>query len=336
MSTTSEKKQHHTIDLEQVKKIITEIIKDKKIKDIAYVGCGASQSDLYAAWYFAKNNSKDLRAHIFTANEFNYDIPVWLGEHTLVVTASLGGATPETVHANHVAREHGATVISLTNSQGSALTKEANYVIYHGFYESYAAKEEKTAYALAIATELIQQTEGLDLYEDMITGFDGIFDACNKGAVLGELPAREFGVAYKDDSIIYFMSSSVTQSVAYASSLCLMMEMQWINSGNFNDGEFFHGPFEIVEKDVPFVLFMNDGPTRDMDVRALTFLERFNAKTTVIDARDYGLASAVPSSVINYFNSLLLTSVFRVFAESLAEARKHPLTRRRYMWKLEY
>ena len=30
-----------------------------------------------------------------------------------------------------------------------------------------------------------------------------------------------------------------------------MMEMQWINSGSFHSGEFFHGPFEIVDKDVP-------------------------------------------------------------------------------------
>jgi fructoselysine 6-phosphate deglycase len=47
------------------------------------------------------------------------------------------------------------------------------------------------------------------------------------------------------------MSSGASMEVAYSTSICLMMEMQWVNSGSFHSGEFFHGPFEIVDKDVP-------------------------------------------------------------------------------------
>ena len=116
----------------------------------------------------------------------------------------------------------------------------------------------------------------------------------------------------------------------------MLMEMQWIHSGNCHSGEFFHGPFEIVEKDVPFLLLMNDGRTRAVDSRALTFLHRFQAKTTVIDAKDYGLSSVIDGSVATFFNPLLHTAVYRVFEEELANVREHPLTKRRYMWKLEY
>ena len=58
--------------------------------------------------------------------------------------------------------------------------------------------------------------------------------------------------------------------------------------------------------------------------------------TTVVDAKDYGLGNAVDSSVITYFNPLMHTAVFRVYAEELSYVRQHPLTLRRYMWKLEY
>lgn len=126
------------------------------------------------------------------------------------------------------------------------------------------------------------------------------------------------------------------QKVAYSFSICLLMEMQWINSGSFHDGEFFHGPFEIVEKDVPFLLLMNDGRTRKMDSRALDFLNRFDAKTTVIDAKDFGLSNFVPSSVAEYFSPMVITGVLRVYAEQLSIVRDHPLSQRRYMWKLEY
>jgi fructoselysine-6-P-deglycase FrlB-like protein len=132
------------------------------------------------------------------------------------------------------------------------------------------------------------------------------------------------------------MSSGASLDVAYSSSICLMMEMQWINSGSFHSGEYFHGPFEITDKDVPFVLLMNDGKTRKADARALTFLQRFDAKVAVVDAKDYALSGAIDGSVVTYFNPMLHTAVFRTYAEALADARSHPLTVRRYMWKLEY
>lgn len=326
----------HTIDLELVRSIVADIVAKHTIENVAFVGCGASKAELYPAKYFLTNAAKQLRATHYTANEFNCDTPDWLGESTVVITASLGGSTPETVQANAVAKAAGATVVSVTHVAGSALTEQADHVIVHGFEANYAAKLEKMGYVLALAVELLQQTEGYDRYEQMIDGLTHIFDQAEAAAQSARKAAKEFAAAYKDAPVVYIMSSGASMEVAYSSSICLMMEMQWINSGNFHAGEFFHGPFEIVEKDVPFILLMNDGKTRAVDARALTFLHRFDALTTVVDAKDYGLTNAVDASVATYFNPLMHTAVFRVFAEELSEARQHPLTKRRYMWKLEY
>ena len=92
------------IDLDQPKRIVSEVLKTHQITHVAFVGCGASMSELYPAKYFLANNTRTLNVQIFTANEFNYDTPAWLGEHTFVITCSLGGGTPETVHANEVAK----------------------------------------------------------------------------------------------------------------------------------------------------------------------------------------------------------------------------------------
>ena len=56
----------------------------------------------------------------------------------------------------------------------------------------------------------------------------------------------------------------------------------------------------------------------------------------MVDAKDYALANAASSDVITYFNPLMHTAVFRVFAEELSFIRQHPLSKRRYMWKIEY
>lgn len=320
----------------EVKEIIETIKKEKpNVKSVYYVGCGASQAELYPAKYFLEANAQNLRIALYTANEFNYATPKGLNKNAIVVTCSLGGTTPETVAASHLAMEKGATVIAITNSGESPLAKACHHLIVHDWEGSYSAKMDKMNKALWIAVEILNQYEGFENYDKMIKGCYDIYGIIDD-AVKSVLPqAQDFAKAYKDDEVIYVMSSGATHKVAYSFSICLLMEMQWINSGSFHDGEFFHGPFEMTDKDVPFILLMNDGRTRAMDSRALTFLERFDAKTTVIDAKDYGLGSLL-GNVAEYFSPMVISAVLRMYAEQLAMIRNHPLTKRRYMWKLEY
>ena len=317
----------------ELRQIIAEIkTKQPEIKSVFLVGCGASKAELYPAKYFLEGNAKQLRTSLYTANEFNYATPISVDSSAIVISCSLGGNTPETVKATSLAKSLGAHVIAITHTEGSPITKDADY----GFELNYAAKMEKMTKVLTLAVEILNQFEGYAHYDKMLDGLGKIYDLIEQ-AVSSVVPqAKEFANAYKDAPVIYVMSSGATHEVAYSFSICLMMEMQWINSGSFHDGEFFHGPFEIVEKDVPFLLLMNDGRTRAMDSRALDFLDRFDAKTTVVDAKDFGLGSQIAREVVDYFNPMLISGVLRVYAEQLSIVRNHPLTKRRYMWKLEY
>jgi len=310
--------------------------KQPEIKSVFFVGCGASKGDLYPAKYFLEGNAKQLRTSLYTANEFNYATPVSVDETSIVIACSLGGTTPETVAATTKAKELGAHVISVTHVEDSALTNDANYVVYHGWEANYAAKLEKMTKVLGLAVEILNQFEGYENYKKMQDGFSKIYDLIEQSVSTVLPQAKAFADAYKDEPVIYVMSSGAAHEVAYSTSICLLMEMQWVNSGTFHTGEFFHGPFEIVDKGVPFLLLMNDGRTRAMDSRALEFLNRFDAKTTVVDAKDFGLGSVIANEVVDYFNPMLITGVVRVYFEQLAIARNHPLTKRRYMWKLEY
>lgn len=306
------------------------------VKSVYFVGCGASKAELYPGKYFLEQNSKTLRIGHYTANEFLHATPVALDETAIVITCSLGGTTPETVEASKKAMDLGAKVIAVTHVEGSPLAKNAHYSIVHGFEKNYAAKLEKMTNVLSLSVEILNQYEGYVHYDEMQDAFGKIYGMIEKAVSFVVPSAKNFAEEYKDAPIIYVMSSGATQEVAYAFSICLLMEMQWVNSGYFHDGEFFHGPFEIVEKDVPFILLMNEGRTRALDSRALDFLNRFQAKTTVLDGKDFGIGSEVSSAVAEYFNPMVLTAVLRVYAEQLALVRCHPLTRRRYMWKLEY
>ena len=306
------------------------------VKEIVADIKATSMSEMFPAKYFMDRNAKTLRSSIHTANEFNYSTPVSCDETAIVVTCSLSGGTPEAVAATKKARELGASVVSVTINPESPLATNAEYQIIHGFYANYAAKMEKMGNVLAFACEVLNAYEGYADYDAMQDGFAKIYDLIENAVSTLTPTAKKFADSYADDPMIYVMGSGAAQMSAYSFSMFLLMEMQWIPSSYFNAGEFFHGPFELVDKDVPYLLLMSDGPTRPMDSRALTFLQRFDAKVTVVDAKDYGLSSAIDKSVVEFFNPMLITGVLRVYAEQLAIVRNHPLTMRRYMWKLEY
>lgn len=309
--------------------------KNGNINRVIFTGCGASMADLYPGYYFISHESKYLLSSIMQANEFNYDTPKDVNENTIVITASLGGSTPESVEATKHARELGAHVVTLSHVPNSAIINEAEYSLVHGFEEDYAHKTEKMTLALQLAIEIVNQFEGYDYYADAQKAFEGLFNLINQEANMVAPAAEEFATKYKDENTIYVLGSGASADVAYSTASFLFMEMQWISSPTIHSGEFFHGPFELALEDTPYLLFMSDGNTRHLDARAMAFLQRFDTKLTVIDAKDHGLASIASSNVIDYFNPMLITGVMRVYAEKLAEARQHPLTQRRYMWKLE-
>jgi fructoselysine 6-phosphate deglycase len=55
----------------------------------------------------------------------------------------------------------------------------------------------------------------------------------------------------------------------------------------------------------------------------------------VLDAKDFDL-TGVAESVQGYIAPLVLQTILRQYAEELATARNHPLSTRRYMWKVPY
>jgi fructoselysine-6-P-deglycase FrlB-like protein len=58
-------------------------------------------------------------------------------------------------------------------------------------------------------------------------------------------------------------------------------------------------------------------------------------KYTIIDVKDYGI-NVLDNEVVEFFSPLLLTAVVDVYNQNLAQVRKHPLSTRRYMWKVAY
>ena len=147
--------------------------------------------------------------------------------------------------------------------------------------------------------------------------------------------AKQWAKDNKRKKTIYTSGSGINYGEVYSTAMCWFMEMQWINSGCIHSGEFFHGPFEVTDYDVPFMLVKSIGKTRFLDERVENFAKKFTEDLLVLDQKDLDLSN-VAEEARQYVAAILTGVVIRHFVEAIAFERGHSLDVRRYMWQMEY
>lgn len=320
--------------MEKVKKIVSDILAKQKINTVYYVGCGGSLSGFFPAKYFLSAEATKLKVGYINANEFVHATPKEIGKDTIVIAASQRGNTAETVKAVEVANELGAATIGLTFEVPSPLAEIAQYVIHYEFGPESIVENQKVSYGFKLALEILNRVEGYDKYNEMITALAKLNDIVAKAKIDVVPEAIKWAWEFKDDSVIYTMGSGSCWGPAHQEAICIFMEMQWINASVIHSGESFHGPFEITDKNTAFLMMKSCGHTRFLDDRALDFINKFNNRIFVLDATQYGINEL--GEVAEYLEPMFYNNVIGVFNNLLADARKHPLTTRRYMWKFKY
>ena len=91
----------------------------------------------------------------------------------------------------------------------------------------------------------------------------------------------------------------------------------------------------MTDYDVPFLLLKNVGPTRPLDDRAEAFASKYSRELNVIDCAEFDM-HLIDEDLHEYFAVLVLGAVIRTYADALADHRGHPLSVRRYMWRMQY
>lgn len=320
----------------KINELVQEILAKRSIKSVYFAACGGSLAAYYPAKYLLEKESCSLvRIGWHPANEFVQDPPACLNEESLVVICSHQGTTPETLQAGKVAKEHGAVVVAFTYAPGSEITTVADYSFGYSWGEGCTYSEKKESLGVLLAMELLHQLEGWKKYDNAMASFARYNDVVARAKEMVADDAIAFAEANKTEKVMYTVGSGACWGSAYIESICILMEMQWIHSGCIHSGEFFHGPLEITDTETPFLVFAGDGPTRPLDDRVLEFLCKYGRKVYVLDAKQMGI-NVLDDEVVEYFSALLLTAVCDVYNAALAQARKHPLSTRRYMWKVAY
>jgi fructoselysine-6-P-deglycase FrlB-like protein len=308
---------------------------DAQVSEVFLVACGGSLVDLYAAKFFLASESCQLRTDLITANEFVHAVPKVLGERSVVIVCSHSGSTPELVEAARVAKEAGSLTVTLTHNTSSDIARFSDHNIVYDWGDESLVQNNPMAITLALCLEILHQAEGYvhyDEFREALQKIDGVVSAaCLK---VGERIVT-FAEKYQNEKLFYTLSSGASFGHAYGFAICSLMEMQWLHASAIHSGEFFHGPFEVTDKHTNFIVLVNEGRTRPLDLRVLDFLKSYAKNYVVIDARELGI-DVLPESVVEFFNPVLFYSVLSEYRQALAKIRNHPLETRRYMGKVKY
>ena len=239
----------------------------KNMRRVVIVACGTSYHAGLVGRYAIEWWSR-LPVEMDIASEFRYRNPV-LDEHDLVIGISQSGETADTLAAMRLARERGATVLAITNIQGSQATRDSDGVLFTRAGLEIGVAATKTFVAQVAAMYLfalkLAQLRG-KLEQDVINNLCSELRAMPHAiATLVEgVDDRIKAIAehWKDAGFFLYLGRHVGLSICLEGALKLK-EVSYIPTDAYAAGEMKHGPIALLDERTPVVCVATDSPVLD-------------------------------------------------------------------------
>ncbi|MFE5520820.1 glutamine--fructose-6-phosphate transaminase (isomerizing) [Streptomyces virginiae] len=318
----------------------------REVDKVVIVACGTA----YHAGMIAKlaiEHWTRIPCETELASEFRYRDPI-LDQRTLVVAISQSGETMDTLMALRHAREQGAKVLAICNTNGSTIPRESDAVLYTHAGPEVAVASTKAfltqlvaCYLVALYLGQVRGTKWGDEIEAVIRELSDIAAAVDTVLETME-PVRELARSLADKNTVLFLGRHVGYPVALEGALKLK-ELAYMHAEGFAAGELKHGPIALIEKDLPVVVVVPSPRGRsvlhDKIVSNIQEIRARGARTIVI--AEEGDEAVVPYAdhliripvTPTLLQPLVATVPLQVFACELATARGNEVDQPRNLAK---
>src|SRR3954451_4289721 len=226
------------------------------VRRIELVACGTAY---YAALVGAAalQDWTGLPARATVGSEFRYSPPP-LDEETLVVAVTQSGETADTIAPTRYAREQGCPIVAVTNTVGSAITREADAVLFLQAGPEIAvvatktfATQVTTLVLLAAAMAKLRGRLPRERERQLIRELRALPEKAQRAIDLAE-PARELARRYVNSRGFMFVGRGISYPVALEGALKLK-EVSYVHAEGYAAGELKHGPISLLDAEVPLV-----------------------------------------------------------------------------------
>lgn len=318
----------------------------REVDKVVIVACGTA----YHAGMIAKlaiEHWTRIPCETELASEFRYRDPI-LDQRTLVVAISQSGETMDTLMALRHAREQGARVLAICNTNGSTIPRESDAVLYTHAGPEVAVASTKAfltqlvaCYLVALYLGQVRGTKWGDEIEAVVRELSDIAAAVDTVLETME-PVRELARSLADKNTVLFLGRHVGYPVALEGALKLK-ELAYMHAEGFAAGELKHGPIALIEKDLPVVVVVPSPRGRsvlhDKIVSNIQEIRARGARTIVI--AEEGDEAVVPyadhliriPATPTLLQPLVATVPLQVFACELATARGNEVDQPRNLAK---
>ena len=232
-------------------------LSDDELRDVdkvVVIACGTAYHAGMVAKYAIEHWTR-VPCEVELASEFRYRSPV-VDRQTLVVAISQSGETMDTLMALRYARDQGARVLAICNTNGATIPRESDAVLY-----THAGPEVAVASTKAFLTQLIAcylvalylgQVRGTKWGDEIRAVIRELADMPSKvNQVLETMePVRALARELSSATSVLFLGRHVGFPVALEGALKLK-EIAYMHAEGFAAGELKHGPIALVEDGVP-------------------------------------------------------------------------------------
>ncbi|HVN10453.1 MAG TPA: glutamine--fructose-6-phosphate transaminase (isomerizing) [Kineosporiaceae bacterium] len=254
----------------------------RSVDKIVVVACGtaayAGQVAKYAVEHWCR-----IPVEVELAHEFRYRDPV-VTEKTLVVAISQSGETMDTIMAVRHAREQGARVVAICNTNGSTIPRESDGVLYTHAGPEIAVASTKAFLAQITACYL------LGLYLAQLRGTKFADEVAETLRQLHAMPGKIQKVLDGLDQVrglaramvgtrsVLFLGRHVGYPTAMEGALKLK-ELAYIHAEGFAAGELKHGPIALIEPGQPVFVVVPSPRSRDaLHSKVVSNIQEINAR----------------------------------------------------------
>ena len=306
----------------------------KSIDRIIMVACGTASYACDVAKYAVEKFAR-IPVQVELSHEFRYRDPI-ITKNTLVVAVSQSGETMDTLMATRFAKEQGARVLAICNTQGATLAREADAVIY-----THAGPEVAVASTKALVAQI---TAGylLALFLASARGATAEGTLLKLGQELLKMPARVTQVLENLDQVrtlaksmakaksVLFLGRNVGFPVAMEGALKLK-ELAYIHAEGFAAGELKHGPIALIEEGQPVIVIVPSPRDSDsLHPKVISNIQEIRARgakvIAIAEAGDTAVAEFAEHVIYvpqceNIFSAILTVIPLQVFAMELSTAK---------------
>ena len=319
---------------------ITKGINLDGIDKVVIVACGTAFNAGLVGKY-AIEKWANISVDVELASEYRYREPA-VDKNTLVIPISQSGETMDTLMAMRYAKEHGARVFAVCNTNGSTIPRESDAVLY-----THAGPEIAVASTKAFETQLVAMYL-VALHLGRVRGTIDKNLMAEIEAELAELPAKVEQVLetveplraltrqFKDAASMLFLGRHVGFPIALEGALKLK-ELAYMHAEGFAGGELKHGPIALIDNGTPVVAIMPAEGSLLAEKMASNIQEVKARGAVIIAIADAPLASAdhlirIPKTH-EFLAAVLAVVPLQVIAYEMAVARGNDVDQPRNLAK---